>query len=136
MVDLLTSQKLLWKLGSFRDDGRMFESKPLDPSDEPDLLQEVKEARTALIEQVHDTGFYSCVDSFKYCKRCFCFLIFFSPSRSQVADLDDEFAELLLTDFSDNFDAIPLFRVSFVSHGAKIKAMSSCNVFFYYCAMT
>lgn len=69
-------------------------------------------------------------------KRCFCFLIFFSPSRSQVADLDDEFAELLLTDFSDNFDAIPLFRVSFVSHGAKIKAMSSCNVFFLLCNTT
>lgn len=45
----------------------------------------------------------------------------FSPSQSQVADLDDEFAELLLTDFSDNFDAIPSFRVSFVSHGAKIQ---------------
>lgn len=30
----------------------------------------------------------------------------------QVADLDDEFAELLLTDFSDNFDAIPSSKVS------------------------
>lgn len=34
------------------DDGRMFESKPLDQSDEPELLQEVNEARAALIEQV------------------------------------------------------------------------------------
>lgn len=31
---------------------------------------------------------------------------------SQVADLDDQFAELLLTDFSDNFDAIPSSKVS------------------------
>ncbi|XP_042365156.1 ribosome-releasing factor 2, mitochondrial [Plectropomus leopardus] len=76
VVDLLTNQKLIWNLKSTRDDdGRIFESKPLDQSDEPELLQQVSEARTALIEQ--------------------------------VADLDDEFAELLLTDFSDNFDAVP-----------------------------
>ncbi|KAM8744348.1 ribosome-releasing factor 2, mitochondrial [Acanthopagrus schlegelii] len=79
VVDLLTNQKLIWKLGSSEDDGRKFESKPLDLSDEPDLLQEVTEARTALIEQ--------------------------------VADLDDEFAELLLTDFGDNFDAVPSVRL-------------------------
>ena len=53
MVDLLTSQKLIWKLRSSGDDGRMFENKPLDHSDEPELLQEVNEARAALIEQVH-----------------------------------------------------------------------------------
>lgn len=63
---MLTNEKLLWKLGSLGDDGRMFESKPLDQSDEPELLQEVKEARTALIEQVHDVALYSNVDSFKY----------------------------------------------------------------------
>ncbi|XP_071322741.1 ribosome-releasing factor 2, mitochondrial [Trachinotus anak] len=79
VVDLLTNQKLTWKLRSMGEDGRMFESKPLDRSDEPDLLQEVNEARTALIEQ--------------------------------VADLDDEFAELLLTDFSDNFDAVPSIKL-------------------------
>ncbi|KAM7368746.1 hypothetical protein PAMP_013054 [Pampus punctatissimus] len=75
VVDLLTNQKLIWKLKSTGDDGRLFEIKPLDQSDEPELLEEVNEARTALIEQ--------------------------------VADLDDEFAELLLTDFSDSFDAVP-----------------------------
>ncbi|XP_068561696.1 ribosome-releasing factor 2, mitochondrial [Cebidichthys violaceus] len=79
VVDLLTNQKLTWKLRSTRDDGRVFESKPLDPSDEPELLQEVGEARAALIEQ--------------------------------VADLDDEFAELLLTDFSDNFDAVSSIKL-------------------------
>lgn len=57
MVDLLTNQKLSWKLGSSGDDGRKFESKPLDQSDEPELLQEVNEARTALIEQVHFKSF-------------------------------------------------------------------------------
>ncbi|TKS84663.1 Ribosome-releasing factor 2, mitochondrial [Collichthys lucidus] len=79
VVDLLTNQKLIWKLRSSGDDGRMFERKPLDRSHEPELLQEVNEARAALIEQ--------------------------------VADLDDEFAELLLTDFSDDFDAIPAIKL-------------------------
>lgn len=32
-------------------------------------------------------------------------------SHSKVADLDDEFAELLLTDFSDDFDAISSIQV-------------------------
>ncbi|XP_074546205.1 ribosome-releasing factor 2, mitochondrial [Halichoeres trimaculatus] len=79
VVDLLTSQKLIWKQRSMDEDGRLFESKPFNPSVEPELLQEVTEARTALIEQ--------------------------------VADLDDEFAELLLTDFGDNFDAVPAVRL-------------------------
>lgn len=79
VVDLLTNQKLMWKLRSVGDDGRVFEIKHLDQSDEPELLQEVSEARTALIEQ--------------------------------VADLDDEFAELLLTDFSENFDAVPSIKL-------------------------
>ncbi|XP_059213716.1 ribosome-releasing factor 2, mitochondrial isoform X2 [Centropristis striata] len=80
VVDLLTNQKLIWKPKSVRDDdGRMFESKPLDQSDEPELLQEVSEARAALIEQ--------------------------------VADLDDDLAELLLTDFSDNFNAVPSIKL-------------------------
>lgn len=52
MVDLLTNQKLTWKQTSTRDDGQVFESKPLDRSDDPELLHEVNEARTALIEQV------------------------------------------------------------------------------------
>lgn len=54
VVDLLTNQKLLWKPRSLEDDGRLFESRPLDESDDAELLQEVKEARTALIEQVQD----------------------------------------------------------------------------------
>uniref|UniRef100_A0A667ZW12 Elongation factor G2 n=1 Tax=Myripristis murdjan TaxID=586833 RepID=A0A667ZW12_9TELE len=74
LVDLLTKQKMTWKLNS-TDDGRVFETKALSQADNPELLQEVREARTALIEQ--------------------------------IADLDDEFAELLLTDFGDNFDAVP-----------------------------
>lgn len=75
MVDLLTNQKLIWEMKSTRDDGRVFEVKALEQSDDPELLQVVRDARAALIEQ--------------------------------VADLDDEFAELLLTDCSDNFDVVP-----------------------------
>ncbi|XP_057674439.1 ribosome-releasing factor 2, mitochondrial isoform X1 [Corythoichthys intestinalis] len=78
VVDLLTNQRLTWKP---TDDGRSFESRPLSESkqEEAELLREVRQARTALIEQ--------------------------------VADLDDEFAELLLTDFSDNFDAVPSIKL-------------------------
>lgn len=82
------------------DDGRRYETMPLDQSDEPELLQAVKEARSALIEQ--------------------------------VADLDDEFAELLLTDFSDDFDAISsiqlqeaLRRVTLARKGVPILCGSS-----------
>uniref|UniRef100_A0A3P9KP77 Elongation factor G2 n=1 Tax=Oryzias latipes TaxID=8090 RepID=A0A3P9KP77_ORYLA len=75
VVDLLTNQKLIWRPGSARDDGRVFDTYTLDQSVEPELVQEVGEARAALIEQ--------------------------------VADVDDEFAELLLTKFSDDFDAVP-----------------------------
>ncbi|KAK5852346.1 hypothetical protein PBY51_023821 [Eleginops maclovinus] len=81
VVDLLTNQKLIWRPRSMReeDDGRIFESKPLDESEEPELLEQVNEARTALIEQ--------------------------------VADLDDEFADLLLTDFGENFDEVPSIKL-------------------------
>lgn len=75
VVDLLTNQKLVWKLTSTRDDGRAFQVRSIGQSEDPELLQASTEARSALIEQ--------------------------------VADLDDEFAELLLTDFSDNFDGVP-----------------------------
>ncbi|KAI4816991.1 hypothetical protein KUCAC02_009287 [Chaenocephalus aceratus] len=81
VVDLLTNQKLIWKHKTMRDeeDGRTFEITPLDESEEPELLQEVGEARAALIEQ--------------------------------VADLDDEFADLLLTDFGENFDEVPSIKL-------------------------
>ncbi|XP_033979133.1 ribosome-releasing factor 2, mitochondrial [Trematomus bernacchii] len=81
VVDLLTNQKLIWKHKTMRDeeDGRTFEITPLDESEEPELLQEVSEARTALIEQ--------------------------------VADLDNEFADLLLTDFGENFDEVPSIKL-------------------------
>uniref|UniRef100_A0A4W6F2P9 Elongation factor G2 n=1 Tax=Lates calcarifer TaxID=8187 RepID=A0A4W6F2P9_LATCA len=54
VVDLLTNQKLTWQQRSMGDDGRVFESKPLDQSDDPELLQEVSEARAALIEQLQE----------------------------------------------------------------------------------
>lgn len=111
MVDLLTNQKLIWKLGSVGDDGRVFESKPLDQSDEPELLQEAHEARTALIEQVDVLKFKALrINKILGCSR-FIFNLY-SRSQSQVADLDDEFAEMLLTDFCDNFDTVPSVKVS------------------------
>lgn len=50
---MVTNQKLLWKQGSLRDDGQIFDSSLLDQTDEAKLVKEVKEARVALIEQVH-----------------------------------------------------------------------------------
>lgn len=50
---MVTNQKLLWKQGSLKDDGRMFDSSLLDQTDEAKLVKEVKKARMTLIEQVH-----------------------------------------------------------------------------------
>ncbi|KAM6985462.1 ribosome-releasing factor 2, mitochondrial [Aplochiton taeniatus] len=79
LVNLITNQKITWQLKDREDDGRVFKTVALSQSDDPELLQKVMEARTALIEQ--------------------------------VADLDDEFAELLLGDFGDNFDAVPAIKI-------------------------
>nr|XP_023678954.1 ribosome-releasing factor 2, mitochondrial isoform X1 [Paramormyrops kingsleyae]XP_023678955.1 ribosome-releasing factor 2, mitochondrial isoform X2 [Paramormyrops kingsleyae] len=73
LVDLITSQRMTWHQSD--GDGRVFETKPLDSSDDPEFLRNARDARSNLIEQ--------------------------------VADLDDEFAELLLGEFGDNFDAVP-----------------------------
>ncbi|KAK0150680.1 Ribosome-releasing factor 2, mitochondrial [Merluccius polli] len=78
VIDLVSSQQMIWKAASREDDGRVFETKPLSQVENSDLVVEAEEARAALIEQ--------------------------------VADLDDEFADLLLTNFSDNFDAIPSMK--------------------------
>ncbi|KAL7838452.1 hypothetical protein AOLI_G00268560 [Acnodon oligacanthus] len=75
LVDLITKQRMVWQGKSWADDGRLFESRVLEPTDDPELLEEVDQARGGLIEQ--------------------------------VADLDDEFAELLLGEYGDNFDAVP-----------------------------
>ncbi|KAM3874024.1 ribosome-releasing factor 2, mitochondrial [Diretmus argenteus] len=79
LIDLLTNQKMIWEMKSAEGNGRVFKTTPLSESDNPELLQEAKEARAALIEQ--------------------------------VADLDDTFAELLLTDFGDNFDEVPSIKL-------------------------
>ncbi|XP_036385039.1 ribosome-releasing factor 2, mitochondrial [Megalops cyprinoides] len=75
LVDLITNERMTWDGKSRAEDGRVFEKRPLSSSDSTELLQEAKEARSSLIEQ--------------------------------VADLDDEFAELLLGEFGENFDAVP-----------------------------
>uniref|UniRef100_W5KRN7 Ribosome-releasing factor 2, mitochondrial n=1 Tax=Astyanax mexicanus TaxID=7994 RepID=W5KRN7_ASTMX len=75
LVDLITKQRMTWEGKSWAEDGRVFTSRALELTDDPELLEEVSQARGALIEQ--------------------------------VADLDDEFAELLLGEYSDNFDTVP-----------------------------
>jgi len=54
-VDLITRQKITWQGSSLTDDGRAFEISALQPSDDPDVLQAVSEARETLIEQVKHT---------------------------------------------------------------------------------
>ncbi|XP_050842444.1 ribosome-releasing factor 2, mitochondrial isoform X3 [Serinus canaria] len=75
LVDVVTKEQIIWKPTSDVDDGKNFERKLLLESDDPNLFQEVQDARNTLIEQ--------------------------------VADLDDEFAELVLEENSENFDLIP-----------------------------
>jgi len=60
-VDLITRQKITWQGSSLTDDGRAFEISALQPSDDPDVLQAVSEARETLIEQVkHTKNVYTC----------------------------------------------------------------------------
>ncbi|XP_009073615.1 PREDICTED: ribosome-releasing factor 2, mitochondrial [Acanthisitta chloris] len=75
LIDVVTKEQIIWKPTSDSDDGKNFERKLLLEADDPNLFQEVQDARNALIEQ--------------------------------VADLDDEFAELVLGEHSENFDLIP-----------------------------
>ncbi|XP_061225528.1 ribosome-releasing factor 2, mitochondrial [Neopsephotus bourkii] len=73
LVDVVTKEQIIWKPDL--DDGKNFEQKLLLEADEPDLFQDVQDARNTLIEQ--------------------------------VADLDDEFAELVLGEYSENLDLLP-----------------------------
>ncbi|NXL91492.1 RRF2M factor, partial [Alectura lathami] len=82
LVDVVTKEQMIWKPPSDLDDGKFFEQKPLLESDDPSLFQEVQDARNTLIEQV-------------------------KTALLKVADLDDEFAELVLGEYSESFDLIP-----------------------------
>ncbi|XP_053148611.1 ribosome-releasing factor 2, mitochondrial [Hemicordylus capensis] len=75
IIDVVTKEQVIWKVATALDDGKSFERKPLKETGDSDLLQDARDARNALIEQ--------------------------------VADLDDEFAELVLGDFSESFDLLP-----------------------------
>ncbi|XP_027527276.1 ribosome-releasing factor 2, mitochondrial isoform X2 [Neopelma chrysocephalum] len=79
LVDVVTKEKIIWKPTSDLDDGKNFERKLLLEADDPNLFQEVQDARNTLIEQ--------------------------------VADLDDEFAELVLGEHSENFDLISVEKL-------------------------
>lgn len=54
MIDLITNQQMKWRVKSRAEDGRVFETKSLSQSDDPELLQDAMEARAALIEQVQE----------------------------------------------------------------------------------
>ncbi|XP_074668980.1 ribosome-releasing factor 2, mitochondrial isoform X2 [Strix aluco] len=79
LVDVVTKEQIIWKATSDLDDGKNFEQKLLLEADDPNLFQEVQDARNTLIEQ--------------------------------LADLDDEFAELVLGEYSENFDLIPAAKL-------------------------
>ncbi|KFM07949.1 hypothetical protein AS27_15951 [Aptenodytes forsteri] len=82
LVDIVTKEQIIWKPTSDLDDGKNFEQKLLLEADDPNLFQEVQDARNTLIEQV-------------------------KTILLKIADLDDEFAELVLGDYSETFDLIP-----------------------------
>ncbi|KAI5608427.1 ribosome-releasing factor 2, mitochondrial [Silurus asotus] len=75
VVDLVSKQHMMWRGKTWHEDGRAFEMRALQSTDDPEFLEEVNQARATLIEQ--------------------------------VAELDDEFAELLLGEYGDNFDSMP-----------------------------
>ncbi|KAK3508725.1 hypothetical protein QTP70_004275 [Hemibagrus guttatus] len=54
LVDLITKQQMTWRGTSWADDGRAFETKALQPPDDPEFLEEVNQARATLLEQVQE----------------------------------------------------------------------------------
>lgn len=52
LVDVVTKEQIVWKPTSDLDDGKNFEQKLLLEADDPNLFQEVQDARNTLIEQV------------------------------------------------------------------------------------
>uniref|UniRef100_A0A8C7JND1 Elongation factor G2 n=1 Tax=Oncorhynchus kisutch TaxID=8019 RepID=A0A8C7JND1_ONCKI len=54
LIDLITNQQMTWRVKSRAEDGRVFETKSLSQSDDPELLQDAMEARAALIEQLQE----------------------------------------------------------------------------------
>ncbi|PKU29596.1 ribosome-releasing factor mitochondrial isoform x1 [Limosa lapponica baueri] len=52
LVDVVTKEQIIWKSTSDLDDGKNFEQKLLLKVDDPNLFQEVLDARNTLIEQV------------------------------------------------------------------------------------
>uniref|UniRef100_A0A672VBU9 Elongation factor G2 n=1 Tax=Strigops habroptila TaxID=2489341 RepID=A0A672VBU9_STRHB len=52
LVDVVTKEQIIWKPTSDLDDGKNFEQKLLLEADDPNLFQEVQDARNNLIEQL------------------------------------------------------------------------------------
>uniref|UniRef100_A0A4W3JLQ2 Elongation factor G2 n=1 Tax=Callorhinchus milii TaxID=7868 RepID=A0A4W3JLQ2_CALMI len=80
VIDLVTSEKVIWGPKTSDGDGAVFNRHPLVTADGPNLLKEARDARYALIEQ--------------------------------VADLDDEFAELALRELCENIEAVPAEKLN------------------------
>lgn len=52
LVDLITKQRMTWRGNSWAEDGRAFETRALQTTDDPEFLNEVNQGRATLIEQV------------------------------------------------------------------------------------
>ncbi|KAK5879259.1 hypothetical protein CesoFtcFv8_024580 [Champsocephalus esox] len=81
VVDVLTNQKLIWKHKTMRDE-EDGRTFEITPLDESE--------EPALLQEVSEAR---------------------AVLIEQVADLDDEFADLLLTDFGENFDEVPSIKL-------------------------
>ncbi|XP_062844386.1 ribosome-releasing factor 2, mitochondrial [Trichomycterus rosablanca] len=77
LVDLITKQQITWQGKSRAEDGRVFETREVQTADD---------RMTEFHEEVIQAR---------------------AALIEQVADLDDEFAELLLSEYGENFDAVP-----------------------------
>lgn len=122
LVDLITKQRMTWQGKSWAEDGRAFETRALLPTDDPEFLDELKQARATLIEQVlcsetqHSSKSRLVNENKASVKSIIKFFNIFSSYFLQVADLDDEFAELVLGEHGDNFDSVPAGKVCYYTH--------------------
>uniref|UniRef100_A0A5F5PHH0 Ribosome-releasing factor 2, mitochondrial n=2 Tax=Equus caballus TaxID=9796 RepID=A0A5F5PHH0_HORSE len=132
VVDVVSKEKLLWNANS--DDGKDFERKPLLEMSDPELLKKTTEARNALIEQVRRQAQRSCPEAGRWRSQTLpgaasvwssgsrpCAVLLLQDAREHtknrsVADLDDEFADLVLGEFSENFDLLPAEKLQTAIH--------------------
>ncbi|NXT06729.1 RRF2M factor, partial [Prunella fulvescens] len=78
LVDVVTKEQIIWKPASDVDDGKNFERKLLLETDDPNLFQEVQDARNTLIEQYPAFYLKKYVSDRKVCKKSVGFFPLFS----------------------------------------------------------